>query len=148
MEYWHIWLIVGFVLALAEILVHGFFLLPFGVAAGVTALVSVFLGDVVWQLLVFVVGGALFVSITRRFFVRAEKIKPAEETATNIEGLVGRTAIITQPVSFERRGYVRVGGEEWAAVFPRDDDTRFEIGEHVRLTGVQGNSVLIDRIET
>ncbi|MCK4593846.1 NfeD family protein, partial [bacterium] len=64
-EAWHLWLIAGFLLAVAEIMVPGFFLLPFGVAGMITAALSLTGMAVVWQLTFFVLGGGLFVFLTR-----------------------------------------------------------------------------------
>lgn len=144
LQAWHIWLIVGFLLALSEILVPGFFLLPFGVAAGITAAVSLTGMGVVWQLTIFVLGGALLVFLTRRFFVRADRSSGEGEAKTNIEALVGKSAVVTQPVAFERRGYVKVGGEEWGAVYPHDDDTVLEVGTRVRLKDLDGIKFIIE----
>jgi membrane protein implicated in regulation of membrane protease activity len=140
---WHLWLIAGFLLAVAEIVVPGFFLLPFGVAGMVTAAVSLTGMAVVWQITVFVLGGGLFLFLTRKFFVKAEKVAHTEETKTNIEALVGKTGIVTQPVSYDRRGYVKVGGEEWGAVWPKDDGTIFDVGRRVKLVGVDGIKFII-----
>ena len=140
---WHIWLIVGFVLALAEILVPGFFLLPFGIAGGITALVSLTGIAVVWQLVIFVVGGAIMVFLSRRlFFKKGDKYEDVE-AKTNVEALIGRTAVVTQPITDESHGYVKVGAEEWRAYYPHDDDVSFEVGTRLKITGVDGIKVLV-----
>ncbi|HDR06639.1 MAG TPA: NfeD family protein [Candidatus Coatesbacteria bacterium] len=144
---WHLWLIAGFLLAVAEIIVPGFFLLPFGVAGMLTAAFSLLVKPVVWQIAFFVLGGGLFVFLTRKFFVKAERVAHAEDTKTNIEALVGRTAIVTSPVSYERRGYVKVGGEEWGAVWPKDDGALFDVGRRVKLVGVDGIKFIIAPLE-
>ncbi len=140
---WHLWLIAGFLLAVAEIMVPGFFLLPFGVAGMLTAALSLTGMAVVWQLTFFVLGGGLFVFLARKFFVKAEKVTHAEDTKTNIEALVGKTAIVTQPISYDQRGYVKVGGEEWGAVWPTDDGFVFDIGDRVKLVSVDGIKFII-----
>jgi membrane protein implicated in regulation of membrane protease activity len=140
---WHLWLVAGFLLAVAEIVVPGFFLLPFGVAGMITAAVSLTGMAVVWQITIFVLGGGLFVFLTRKFFIKTEKVTHSEETKTNIEALVGKIAIVTQPVSYDQRGYVKVGGEEWGAVWTTDDETVFDIGRRVKLVGVDGIKFII-----
>jgi len=142
-EAWHLWLIAGFLLAVAEIMVPGFFLLPFGVAGMITAALSLTGMAVVWQLTFFVLGGGLFVFLTRKFFVKAEKVTHTGDIKTNIEALVGKTAIVTRPVSYDQRGYVKIGGEEWGAVWPTDDGVVFDIGDRVKLVAVDGIKFII-----
>ncbi|MBD3399970.1 MAG: hypothetical protein GF399_06525 [Candidatus Coatesbacteria bacterium] len=144
---WHIWLIVGFVLAMAEILVPGFFLLPFGVAGGITALVSLTGMAVIWQLVIFVVGGALLVFLSRRLFFKDEKRYEEGEAKTNVEALIGRTAVVTRPITDEQHGYVKIGAEEWRAYYPHPGDISFEIGTRLKVTGVDGIKLLVEPLE-
>ena len=146
LEAWHIWLIVGFLLAVAEILVPGFFLLPFGVAGMATAAFSLLGLDTVWDIAFFVFVGGIFLFLTRKFFVKAEKSTDGGVVKTNIEALVGKTGTITQPTSHDQHGYVKVGGEEWSAIYSVDDEIVLNAGEKVKIVAVDGNKLTVVKL--
>ncbi|MCD4733322.1 NfeD family protein [bacterium] len=146
LEAWHIWLIGGFLLAMAEILVPGFFLLPFGVAGMATAAFSLLGLDTVWDIAFFVFVGGIFLFLTRKFFVKADKATSGEVAKTNIAALVGMVGMITQPTSHDQHGYVKVGGEEWRAIYSVIDDTVLDTGEKVKIIAVDGNKLIVERV--
>jgi len=146
LEAWHIWLIVGFLLAVAEILIPGFFLLPFGVAGMATAAFSLLGLDTVWDIAFFVLVGGIFLLLTRKFFVRADKSAETENTKTNIDALVGKIGVVTQSTSHDQHGYVKVGGEEWRAIYSVNDDTVLDAGEKVKIIAVDGNKLTVGRL--
>ena len=145
-EAWHIWLVVGFLLAVAEIIIPGFFLLPFGIAGMATAAFSLLGLDTVWDIAFFVLVGGIFLFLTRKFFVKADKATAGEVTKTNIEALVGKIGLVTKPTSHDQDGYVKVGGEEWRAIYSVDDDTVLAPGEKVKVTAMDGNKLIIERL--
>ncbi len=144
-EAWHIWLVIGFLLAIAEIIIPGFFLLPFGVAGMATAAFSLLGLDTVWDIAFFVFVGGIFLFLTRKFFVKADRTAPGEVAKTNIEALVGKIGMVTKPTSHNQHGYVKVGGEEWRAIYAVDDDTVLAIDAKVKVTAMDGNKLIVER---
>jgi membrane protein implicated in regulation of membrane protease activity len=43
-----------------------------------------------------------------------------------------------------RAGRVKIGGEDWRAV--TDDESNLEVGRKVRIKGIDGNKVVVERI--
>lgn len=143
MEAWHIWLIAGLAIALAELVLPGFYMLSFGIAAAITAPISLLVSGLVWQLLVFVPLGIVILIFARRLFLEADKLNPGKDTKTNVGGMEGKIGVVTKPVSSLERGYVKVGGELWTAIYPIDDGKTLEPGTKVKVKGVEGNKLIV-----
>lgn len=129
-----IWLglLVAFLIAEAACPFH---LISIWFAAGsLTALIISLLGGAIWlQVTVFLVvsGGllALLWPLTKKY------LKP-KITATNVDGLIGREALVTAAVdNLAGCGQIKVNGMEWTA--------RSQSGEPIE----QGALVTIDRVE-
>ncbi len=75
--YLWLWIILAGVFLIGEIFTAGFFLLWFGVAAGVTAIVSIFGVATTWQLVTFVVLSLGLLMISRPFADKVSGEQPA-----------------------------------------------------------------------
>jgi membrane protein implicated in regulation of membrane protease activity len=64
------------------------------------------------------------------------------EHDTNIDGLVGRAAVVTQEIGGHHKpGYVKVGGEEWRAIPVQD--SAIPAGTMVQVTKVEGATLTV-----
>lgn len=136
-----LWLIGGIVLLIAELIAPGFFLVFIGAAALATGLFALLfdLGTVP-QLALFALYAVLAVMIGRRFY--ANRGHDAGDPLLNDRGrrLVGKVVTVVVAVD-EHNGRVRVGDSEWSA---RGGPAA--VGEHVRITGVDGNCLNVEPI--
>ncbi|WP_439580758.1 NfeD family protein [Elioraea sp.] len=133
-----IWILVGLVLLMAEIVVPGVFLLWIGLAALGTGLVTVafapgFATKVVVFLLLLAAGIATALALRRRQ-------RPTVRVNTPDAGLVGRVGTVTGRAAAGAR--VRVGDSDWAARIAGEA----EVGDTVRVDGVDGTVLVVSRV--
>jgi len=134
-----LWMIGGVVLLIAEIMVPGVFLVWIGIAAVVTGLFAVLFGiGIAGQLGLFALYSVLAVLVGRRFY--GVKGIDSIDPLLNDRGarLIGRRVLVVEAVD-EDSGRVRVGDSEWSA---RGGPA--EAGERVRITGVDGNCLIVE----
>jgi len=141
---WHLWVILGLVLLIAEIFTTGFLVALFGLACVVPAVLSVLGIGFAGQLLGYAVANAVLLVAVRPVCVRYLH-KESDAVPTNVDGLVGREGVVVEAISAEARsGRVKIGGEEWKAICPSDD--RVAVGARVCVRAVSGCTVEVDRI--
>ena len=134
-----LWLIGGVVLLIAEVIAPGFFLVFVGAAAMATGLFTVLFGlGPAAQLALFAIYAVIAVMIGRRFY--ANRTADSTDPLLNDRAarLVGRSVTVVEAVD-EQSGRVRVGDSEWSA---RGGPA--EAGERVRITGVEGNCLIVE----
>jgi len=143
-EIWWIWVAAGVGLAAVEIVVPGFFILPFGVGAIVAGLLAYAgLGvEVQWAVFAVVSGvlSAFSLVITKRII----KKQPG---ATGSNRMVGTRGLITIAVdNLKNAGHVRLGGELWRAESESGGD--IPVGVVVEVVAVSGIRVVVREVET
>lgn len=113
MEWWAIWLIVGGVLLIAELLTLTFYLLWLAIGAIIAALIAFIMPD--WIAVQALSGGiaALVLTVFTRTLTRRFRKSGGYKDA--IDGLVGKQGRVIEPISPENPGIVRVGHETWSA---------------------------------
>ena len=134
-----LWLIGGILLLAAEIIAPGFFLVFVGAAALATGLfVILFDLGLAPSLALFAIYTALAVYVGRKVYAN----RPVAASVPNLNDrsaqLIGRSVEVVSPVT-EHGGRVRVGDSEWTA---RGGPA--EPGSRVRVTAVEGNSLLVE----
>lgn len=147
-----VWLGIAVVFAIIELtaLAGTFVLLPFALSAFVAALAGWYDAPIEAQWAIFILGGAalwaLFWRYAKRFM--AEHTNPE---GVGADRLVGMTAIVTHqidPDDFDRRGRVKVSGEDWGALVDGDSGGGGVIGEgsKVRVTSMSGTRVIVEPV--
>ena len=134
-----LWMIGGVLLFAAEIIAPGFFLIWIGTAAIITGVFALLLGIAVpGQLALFALYSAIAVYAAKRWYARRPVASEDPMLNDRSARLVGRSARVVEAVT-EHSGRVRVGDGEWSA---RGGPA--EPGEHVRITGVDGNCLTVE----
>jgi membrane protein implicated in regulation of membrane protease activity len=141
-----VWLAVAAIFALIELtaLSGTFVLLPFAVSGFIASLAGFYDAPIELQWAIFLFGGGLFWVLAWRYlrkFVNDHEM-PA---GVGADRLVGVTAIVTTdivPDDTERRGRVKVLGEEWGAL---TESTRtLPAGSKVRVVSMNGTRVMVE----
>ena len=136
------WIVLGVVLAVAEIFTTTLFLIMFGVGAFAAAGAAALGAPVALQVAIFAVVSALSVVVARPVVRR--HARPALETGEQpfgVEALEGATAVVLEPVDADR-GMVKIDGELWTA--RSYDATRtYAEGERVQVIKVRGATALV-----
>ncbi len=141
-----VWLGIAVVFAIIELtaLAGTFVLLPFALSAFVAALAGWYDAPIEAQWAIFIIGGtalwALFWRYAKRFM--AEHANPE---GVGADRLVGMTAIVTNqidPDDFDRRGRVKVAGEDWGALV--EGGGVIGEGSKVRVMSMSGTRVVVE----
>jgi membrane protein implicated in regulation of membrane protease activity len=139
---WQILALVGVVFVIGEFFTASFALLPIGIAFLLTALLSPFLSG--WVAILAV----LTVNLLLQFALFQKLVWPRmrhKAPATNAIGMIGKEAIVTEPVPPDSgSGYVALYGDRWQAVSHAGE--AFAVGEKVRITAIDGNKVIVQRL--
>ena len=136
-----LWLIAGLVLAVAEMVVPGVFLIWFAAAALIVGVLTAVLPIAApVQVVLFVVLSLVSVLASRRF-LRRYPIQSADPLL-NQRGaqLVGRQVVVTQAIQ-GGSGRVRCGDSEWLAQGPDA-----EPGTRMTVTGSQGSVLIVEAV--
>ncbi|QIP88070.1 NfeD family protein [Streptomyces sp. Tu 2975] len=139
MDPWLIWLIVGAVLAVAEIFTLTVALGMLGGAALVTAGSAAVGLPLPWQFLVFTVVATVSLLFLRPVALRHVRRPHAERFG--VDALVGRAAYAVSEVT-ALGGRVRIGGEEWTAR-PYDETLVIPPGTTVDVIEISGATALV-----
>ena len=145
MQALHIWIIIGIILSILEIFTAGFLIINFGIGAIIAGLAAFGGAGFKTQIIVFAISSLILFVLSRKFASRF-LTKDEPEVRTNVEALIGKEAIVTQPIAGTlERGQVKVNGEEWSAISETEDI--IDAGEKVTVKGVDGNKLIVIKAE-
>jgi inner membrane protein len=134
-----LWMIGGILLLIAEVIAPGFFLVFIGVAALATgAFTLLFDMPLPFQLILFTIYALVAVMIGRKVYSNQAVDSTDPLLNDRAARLLGKSVTVIEAVD-EHSGRVRVGDSEWSA---RGGPGR--PGERVRITGVDGNCLLVE----
>ncbi|GIJ12687.1 membrane protein [Micromonospora andamanensis] len=139
-----LWIVLGVVLAVAEIFTATLFLIMFAVGAFAAAGAAALGAPVAVQAVVFAVVSALTVFAARPVIQRHKQTSSDSSDATfGIEAIEGSTALVLEAVDADR-GMVKIDGEVWTAR-AYDATQVFAPGERVQVIQVKGAVALVWR---
>ena len=138
------WIGVAVLLAVVEMMSLDLVLLMFALGA-LAAAVTAGLGAPVWvAVLVFAL-----VALGLLFFVRppmVERLHAGPTLATGHEALVGKSAVVSEPVD-THGGRVKLSGEVWSARAESDGES-FDTGTEVVVTRIDGATAVVTTKES
>lgn len=140
MEMWMIWLVVIFLLIIAEVSTINLVSIWFIASGIVSLIVSIFVDNFYIQFAIFVILGIILLLTTRKFLERL--IKPKKET-TNLDRVIGMEAVVTEPIKKHIVGEVKVDGKRWSAI----SDVELEVGEEVIVQEINGVKLMVRKKE-
>lgn len=141
MNYTILWLILFVVCVVIEIISMGLTTIWFAGGALVSVIASLFQAPLWLQVLLF-----LLVSLILLFFTRPIAVKyfNKDRVKTNVEGMIGKQAIVISEVNnLQGTGQVTVGGMEWTARSVSEDAT-LPVGSVVWIKDVKGVKLMVD----
>ncbi len=139
MEWLIIWLVVAAVMIIAEVVSLGLTSIWFAGGAFVSAICAWAGCNWVVQLIVFSAVSLVLLFVMRplakkKFMVAVEK--------TNVDGLVGQQAIVTEAINnLEAKGAAKINGVEWTA--RSADDSNIPEGSKVIVEAVSGVKLIV-----
>ena len=139
-----IWLILLVILVVIELATMGLTTVWFAGGALAAALLSIPGTPLVWQIIVFLVVSLLLLYFTRPVAV---KYFNKDRVRTNIEGMIGRQAIVVSEINnVEGIGQVNTGGMEWSARSSYNNIV-LPVGAVVIIRGVDGVKLIVENVE-
>lgn len=134
-----IWLVVAALLIIVEIATMGLTTIWFAGGAVVAALAAIFEAHWLVQVLLFAIVSLVLLIFTRPI---ATKHLMKEQEKTNVESLVGQTALVTATINnIKSEGTVKINGLEWTA--RSLNDTVIEEGSKVVIDSVSGVKLIV-----
>ncbi len=140
-----IWLIVGILLALFEMIVPGLIIGFFGVGAIITTLTTLIglTKGFTSQMIVFLITSLVFLTLFHKVWKR-KKSGLIEEETTNFNLQLGKIVPVVQYIDPDQGGgKVRYQGVLWSA-FSKE---KIAPGESVRITGCDNLTLLVETIK-
>ncbi len=113
-----LWGYAGLALMLLELIVPGFILCFFGLAAASVGALRAFLGeafDMTWQLAAFSALSVLYIVLLRRYLKRVFTGDKSDAAQGLANEYVGRAGKMTQAIEPPNTGRVLIGDAEWTA---------------------------------
>ena len=135
MAWWAIWLIIGGILLIVEMVTLTFYLLWLGIGAVIAAVVAVFAPE--WFAFQALAGGAAAIVLTVFTNPLTRKFRESRGYRDVIDELVGKQGVVLEAIVDNKPGIVKVGNETWSAVLPDS----LEIADKVRVIS-RGTTVL------
>lgn len=135
------WLIIFLVLLVIEIFTLGLTTIWFAIGA-IAAIVAALLGaEVMIQVMLFIIVSVVTLILTRPIAV---KYLGKNTLNTNVDELVGKTAVVTKPIIDENNiGEAKIDGEIWLA--KSADGKMIKEGETVKVVEVNGVKLIVEK---
>lgn len=139
---WQAWLIIAGIFFIGEIITVGFLIFWVGVAALITAILSIFVHNVIVQTVVFVITSTLLIFLTKPL---AKKLTKSDGLQTNAYSIVGKVGIVIKKITAHNVGQVKVGSEIWTAT--SNNNLEIEEGIDVTITDIKGVKAIVEPIK-
>ncbi len=138
---WILWLAVGIVFLVIELLTTALVSIWFVPAAIITCLLTFVIDNLLWQAAIFIVLSAIFMAVCRKIYNKHIK-KPVDEINQN-EKLIGKTALVTEDTN-AISGRILVGDVYWRATTVSNET--IQKGETVVIKGIDGTTLKIEKL--
>ena len=141
---WIIWLVIFVSMLVVESLGPTLVSVWFALGALVALIIS-FIPGVAWwiELIVFVVVSATALLALRPVFKHLLKRNVFK---SNVDSMQGKRGYVTEDITYLVPGSVKLGDVKWSAV-PQDKNTTFIKGEVVEVVTVNGNKLIVKKVE-
>ncbi len=140
LETWHIWVVLGILLFIAEIFVPGFVLAGLGIGAFAGAAAHAVSNDLGWAIAGFIAGTSVALVAVRPLLVRT--FMDDSPSPFGAEGMKGQIVTIIDADDVGGQLKTQFRGSIWAVV---SDDELLE-GDQAEITEVNGAALKVTRI--
>ena len=141
MTTWWLWILAALVCGIIEVMSVSFVFLMFAIGALAAGIAGAFGANEAIQVIVFVVVTvALLVGL--RPFLKGRIERSNSYVPSNTDGLIGKTAYVTETVG-ERHGRIQFTGGEWSA---RTEGPELPVGAEVRVDRIDGATAIVSAL--
>jgi len=132
------WIVLAIILIIVEALALGLVTIWFAGGALAAAVTTLFTTNIFIQITVFLLVSIVLLYLTKPM---RTKLKIGKEK-TNVDAIAGSTGFVTETISPEAFGQVKVGGIIWTAA-SQDPHAVIEQGTEVTVTSVEGVKLIV-----
>lgn len=135
-----IWLSIVIALAFIEVMTTNLVTVWY-IASGIMALIlSLFIDSYLIQFSVFVIVGTILLFTTRDYLM---KLIVKKKESTNLDRVIGMTAIVTEEIAKNKSGEVKVDGKRWTAI----SDKKIKVDSTVKVLEINGVKLKVEEVE-
>lgn len=135
---WIFWLVLVIVLSFIEIATVSLVSIWF-VASGIVAMIlSFFIEDTAIITTVFILLGIFLLVLSRPI---VNKLRSKDNEKTNLERIIGESAIVTEDIKKNEVGEVKVDGKRWSAI----SKEKCLKGDRVKILKIDGVKLIVEK---
>lgn len=134
-----IWLCLVIALTLIEILTTNLVTIWYIVSALVALVLSLFVDNYLIQFSVFVIVGTILLFTTRKYLV---KLLVKNKENTNLDRVIGMTGVVTEEITKNNIGEVKVDGKRWSAIANK----KIKVDSTVKVLEIKGVKLIVEEV--
>ena len=135
-----IWLGIIIVLTLLELATVNLVTVWFIASAIISLILSTFIDSFFIQFLVFVILGMILLVTTRDYLL---KLLGNRKEKTNLDRVIGMEAIVTEEISKNKPGEVKVDGKRWTAIANK----KIKVDSTVKVLEIEGVKLKVEEVK-
>lgn len=145
MTIWQIWLLIAAVFVVIEIFTSGFAVACFSVGCVFGAILAACDLSLTWQIVAFAIGTFLaFVLIRPVVMKYLDKKTNDTHVKTNMDSIIGKTAVVTERIEEGGYGRVKIDGDDWKA--QTVNGLAAEVGEKVQIVSYESIILTVKKL--
>lgn len=134
-----IWLGIIIALTLIEVATVNLVTVWYIASAIVSLVLSLFIDEFFIQFLVFVILGTILLITTRNYLL---KLIGKKDEKTNLDRVIGMQAIVTEKISKNKSGEVKVDGKRWTAI----SNKKIKVDSTVKVLEIDGVKLKVEEV--
>lgn len=134
------WVIVILLLAIIEVMTINLVTIWYVASAIITLIASFFIDSFEIEFAIFVILGTIFLITTKKTL---DKLVKEKHEKTNLDRIVGMEGIVTEDISKNKIGAVKVDGKEWSAT----SNKKINKGEVVKVLEINSTKLKVEKVE-
>lgn len=135
----YIWLTVAIFLGIIEAITTNLVSIWFVISAIISMILSLFTDNLIIQIGAFVLIGIILMPISKKIY---KKVK-VSNTKTNLDRIIGMKGLVTEDITKDNIGEVKVDGKKWSAYA----DTDISKGEPIRILSINSVKLKVEKWE-
>ena len=135
---WIFWLVLIILLTVIEVCTTNLVTIWFVVSALVSLIVSFFTLNPVILSSIFVILGIILLITTKPIL---KKFFDSKNTDINLDRIIGKKAIVTENITKNSVGEVKVDGKRWSAI----SNENLVVGDAVRVLEINGVKLIVEK---
>lgn len=145
MTIWQIWLLIAALFVVIEIFTSGFAVACFSVGCVFGAILAACELSLTWQVVAFAIGTFLAFVVIRPIVMKfLDKKTNDNGVKTNMDSIIGKTAVVTEKIEENGFGRVKIDGDDWKA--QTSDGSAVEVGTKVKIEAFESIILTVKKL--